>query len=80
MKGREGRLLRRKNAIERLESTIEDYEEILPAERGLLKLMRKEKDLSPDNISIMEKKVKDYEKKLERAKTTLENTKKNLNA
>ena len=80
MKGREGRLLRRKNAIERLESTIEDYEEILPAERGLLKLMRKEKDLSPDNISIMEKKVKDYEKKLERAKTTLANTKKNLSA
>ncbi|SVB45927.1 uncharacterized protein METZ01_LOCUS198781, partial [marine metagenome] len=33
--------------------------------------------LPPDNIPTMEKKIKQFEKKLERAKTTLENTKKN---
>ena len=77
MKGREGKLLRRKNAIKRIELTIEKYEKTLPAEKELLKLMRKEKDLPPDNIPTMEKKIKQFEKKLERAKTTLENTKKN---
>ena len=78
MKGREGKLLRRKNAIERIKLTIEKYEKTLPAEKELLKLMRKEKDLPLDNIPKMEKKIKLFEKKLERAKTTLENTKKNL--
>ena len=76
MKGRTGKLLRQENAIKRIELTIEEYEKILPPEKELLKLMRKEKDLPPDNISTMEKKIKQFEKKLERAKTTLENTKK----
>ena len=78
MKSRQRKNLRRQGAIERIELTIERYEEILPAEKELLKLMRKEKDLPLDNIPTMEKKVKQFEKKLERAKTTLENTKANL--
>ena len=77
MKGRAGKRLRQEGAIKRIELTIGRYEEILPAEKELLKLMRKEKDLPPDNIPTMEKKIKQFEKKLERAKTTLENTKKN---
>ena len=77
MKGRTGKRLRQESAINRIELSIEEYEKILPAEKELLKLMRKEKDLPPDNISTMEKKIKQFEKKLERAKTTLENTKKN---
>ena len=77
MKGRTGKRLRQEGAINRTELTIEKYEEILPAEKELLKLMRKEKDLPLDNIPKMEKKIKLFEKKLERAKTTLENTKKN---
>jgi len=77
MKSRQRKNLRRQGAIERIEPTIEKYEKILPAEKELLKLMRKEKDLPPDNIPTMEKKIKQFEKKLERAKTTLENTKKN---
>jgi len=77
MKGRTGKLLRQENAIKRIELTIEEYEKILPPEKELLKLMRKEKDLPPENIPSMEKKIKQFEKKLERAKTTLENTKKN---
>ena len=40
--------------------------------------MRKEKDIPPNNIPTMEKKVKQFEQKLERAKMTLENTKANL--
>ena len=77
MKGRTGKRLRQEGAINRIELTIEKYEKILPAEKELLKLMRKEKDLPLDNIPTMEKKIKQFEKKLERAKTTLENTKKN---
>ena len=77
MKGRTGKRLRQEGAINRTELTIEKYEKILPAEKELLKLMRKEKDLPPDNIPMMEKKIKQFAKKLERAKTTLENTKKN---
>ena len=77
MKGRAGKRLRQEGAINRTELTIEKYEKILPAEKELLKLMRKEKDLPPDNIPTMEKKIKQFEEKLERAKTTLENTKKN---
>ena len=78
MKGRQGKTLRRQSAIERIELTIGKYEKILPAEKELLKVMRKEKDLPPDNIPMMEKKVKQFEQKLERAKITLENTKANL--
>ena len=78
MKGRAGKRLRQEGAINRTELTIEKYEKILPAEKELLKLMRKEKDLPLDNIPTMEKKVKQFEKKLERAKTTLEHTKANL--
>ena len=77
MKGRAGKRLRQEGAINRTELTIEKYEKILPAEKELLKLMRKEKNLPLDNIPTMEKKIKQFEKKLERAKTTLENTKKN---
>ena len=77
MEGRTGKRLRQEGAINRVELAIEKYEKILPAEKELLKLMRKEKDLPPDNIPTMEKKIKQFEKKLERAKTTLENTKKN---
>ena len=78
MRGNPGKQLRQEGAINRIELTIEKYEKILPAEKELLKLMRKEKDIPPNNIPTMEKKVKQFEKKLERAKTTLENTKANL--
>ena len=77
MKGRTGKRLRQEGAINRIELTIEKYEKILPAERELLKVARKEKDIPPNVIPALEKKIKQFEKKLERAKTTLENTKKN---
>ena len=79
MKGRAGKRLRQEGAINRIELSIEKYEKILPAEKELLKLMRKEKDLPLDNIPTMEKKVKQFEQKLERAQTTVKNTKKSLN-
>ena len=77
MKGRTGKRLRQESAINRIELTIEKYEKILPAEKELLKVGRKEKDLPPNVIPMLEKKIKHFEEKLERAKTTLENTKKN---
>ena len=79
MKGRTGKRLRQEGAIKRIELMIERYEEILPAEKEQLKLMRKEKDIPPNNIPTMEKKVKQFEQKLERAQTTVKNTKKSLN-
>ena len=78
MEGRQGKILRRQSAIERVEAAIVKYEKIIPAEKELLKLMRKEKDLPPNNIPMMEKKVKQFENKLERAKQTPDNTKANL--
>ena len=77
MKGRTGKRLRQESAINRIELSIKEYVTLLLVEKELLKLLRKEKDLPPDNIPTMEKKIKQFEKKLERAKTTLENTKKN---
>ena len=77
MKGRAGKRLRQEGAINRTELTIEKYEKILPAEKEQLKVGRKEKDLPPNVIPMLEKKIKHFEEKLERAKTTLENTKKN---
>ena len=77
MKGRQGKILRRQSAIERIELTVEKYEKILPAEKELLKVARKEKDIPPNVIPALEKKIKQFEQKLDRANTTLENTKKN---
>ncbi len=79
MRGKLGKRLRQEDAIKRIELMIERYEEILPAEKEQLKLMRKEKDIPPNNIPTMEKKVKQFEQKLERAQTTVKNTKKSLN-
>ena len=79
MRGNPGKRLRQEGAIKRTELMIERYEKILPAENEQLKFMRKEKDIPPNNIPTMEKKIKQFEQKLERAQTTLENTKKNLN-
>ena len=78
MEGRAGKRLRQEGAINRVELTIEKYEKILPAERELLKVGRKEKDLPPNVIPMLEKKIKQFEQKLERAQTTVENTKKNI--
>ena len=79
MKGGQGKTLRRQGAIERIKPTIEKYEKILPAEKELLKVGRKEKDLPPNVIPMLEKKIKHFEEKLERAQTTVKNTKKSLN-
>jgi|TARA_B100000809_G_scaffold67297_1_gene64225 predicted transcriptional regulator len=79
MRGKLGKQLRQEGAIKRIELMIERYEEILPAEKEQLKLMRKEKDIPPNNIPTMEKKVNQFEQKLERAQTTVKNTKKSLN-
>ena len=78
MKGRTGKRLRQEGAIKRIELTVEKYEKILPAEKELLKVARKEKDIPPNVIPALEKKIKQFEDKLERAKMTLENTKANL--
>ena len=73
MKGTKGRLLRRENAINRLEKTITEHE----ANAELTKRILEDKGLTDKTSEEIEKIRK---KKIERAKTALENTKKNLNA
>ena len=69
MKGRTGKLLRRDSAIERLTKTIAAHE----AGVELITKILEDKKLSKTSEEI----EKLRKKKLERAKTTLENTKKN---
>ena len=68
MKGRAGKLLRRDSAIERLTKTIAAHE----AGVELTKRILEDKGLEDKTAEEIEKLRK---KKLERAKTTLENTK-----
>ena len=70
MKGTKGRLLRRENAINRLEKTITEHE----ANAELTKRILEDKKLSKTSEEI----EKIRKNKIERAKTTLENTKANL--
>ena len=72
MKGRKGKRLRRDNAIGRLEKTITEHE----ANAELTKRILEDKKLTKTSEEI----DKLRKKKIERAKTALENTKKNLNA
>ena len=67
MKGRAGKNLRRESAMERLKATVAAHEAGVELTTRILE----EKKLSktPDEIETLRK------KKLERAKTTLENTK-----
>jgi len=70
MKGRTGKMLRRDSAVERLIATITAHE----AGVELTKRVLEDKGLEDKTLEEIEKLRK---KKLERAKTTLENTKKN---
>ncbi len=72
MKGRKGKRLRRDNAIGRLEKTITEHE----ANAELTKRILEDKKLTKTSEEI----EKLRKKKIERAKTTLENTKRMLNA
>ena len=70
MSGRSRKALRRENAINRLEKTIAEHE----ANSELTKRILEDKKLSKTSEEI----EKIRKKKIERAKTTLENTKANL--
>jgi len=73
MSGSGKRRLRKENAINRLEKTITEHE----ANAELTKRILEDKGLTDKTSEEIEKLRK---KKIERAKTALENTKKNLNA
>ena len=70
MSGSGKRRLRKENAIKRLEKTITEHE----ANAELTKRILEDKKLTKTSEEI----EKIRKKKIERAKTTLENTKKNL--
>ena len=72
MSGLGKRRLRKENAINRLEKTITEHE----ANAELTKRILEDKKLTKTSEEI----EKIRKKKIERAKTALENTKKNLNS
>ena len=72
MSGSGKRRLRKENAIKRLEKTITEHE----ANAELTKRILEDKKLTKTSEEI----EKLRKKKIERSKTALENTKKNLNA
>ena len=69
MEGHSGKTLRRDSAIERLTNTIADHEAGVELTTKILEDKKLSK--TPEEVEKLRK------KKLERAKTTLENTKKN---
>ena len=69
MEGHSGKILRRDSAIERLTATVAAHEAGVELTTKILKDKKLSK--TPEEIESLRK------KKLERAKTTLENTKKN---
>ena len=69
MEGHSGKILRRESAIERLTATVAAHEAGVELTTKILKDKKLSK--TPEEIESLRK------KKLERAKTTLENTKKN---
>jgi len=69
MEGHSGKTLRRESAIERLTATVAAHEAGVELTTKILKDKKLSK--TPEEIEKLRK------KKLERAKTTLENTKKN---
>jgi len=69
MEGHSGKTLRRESAIERLTATVAAHEAGVELTTKILKDKKLSK--TPEEIESLRK------KKLERAKTTLENTKKN---
>lgn len=76
MKGRRGKRMRQENALKRTEAQLALYKTGLKDQQDEVKRAKKEKD--KPNLSLAQEWVKTLTKKIERAETTIHNTKERM--
>ena len=76
MKGRQAKRIRQESALKRTEAKLAEYKTGLKDQQDEVKRAKKEKD--KPNLSLAQEWVKTLTKKIERAETTIRNTKERM--
>tara|TARA_R100000458_G_C8134740_1_gene148338 strand:- start:284 stop:517 length:234 start_codon:yes stop_codon:yes gene_type:complete len=76
MKGRQAKRMRQESALKRTEAQLAEYKTGLKDQQDEVKRAKKEKD--KPNLSLAQEWVKTLTKKIERAETTIRNTKERM--
>ena len=76
MKGRQAKRIRQESALKRTEAQLAEYKTGLKDQQDEVKRAKKEKD--KPNLSLAQEWVKTLTKKIERAETTIRNTKERM--
>ena len=76
MKGRQAKRIRQESALKRTEAQLAEYKTGLTDQQNEVKRAKKEKD--KPNLSLAQEWVKTLTKKIERAETTIRNTKERM--
>ena len=76
MKGRQAKRMRQESALKRTEAQLAEYKTGLTDQQDEVKRAKKEKD--KPNLSLAQEWVKTLTKKIERAETTIRNTKERM--
>tara|TARA_R100000005_G_C4849125_1_gene116435 strand:+ start:84 stop:317 length:234 start_codon:yes stop_codon:yes gene_type:complete len=76
MKGRQAKRMRQESALKRTEAQLAEYKTGLKDQQDEVKRAKKEKD--KPNLTLAQEWVKTLTKKIERAETTIRNTKERM--
>ena len=76
MKGRQAKRMRQESALKRTEAQLAEYKTGLADQQNAVKRAKKEKD--KPNLTLAQEWVKTLTKKIERAETTIRNTKERM--
>ena len=76
MKGRQAKRMRQESALKRTEAQLAEYKTGLADQQNEVKRAKKEKD--KPNLNLAQEWVKTLTKKIERAETTIRNTKERM--
>ena len=76
MKGRQAKRMRQESALKRTEAQLAEYKTGLVDQQNEVKRAKKEKD--KPNLTLAQEWVKTLTKKIERAETTIRNTKERM--
>ena len=76
MKGRQAKRMRQESALKRTEAQLAEYKTGLKDQQDEVKRAKKEKD--KPNLTLAQEWVKTLSKKIERAETTIRNTKERM--
>ena len=76
MKGRQAKRMRQESALKRTEAQLAEYKTGLADQQDEVKIAKKEKD--KPNLTLAQEWVKTLTKKIERAETTIRNTKERM--